>query len=246
MWSSFRALARRIGRSVEQIDAVERGCVTQVQHPLAEDTHFMVRSDPDWSQRLMDAWKGKLVNSRREEAGAIVLDGGLLAASNSDWPCDGPAIPVVPGAYHVVLTVAYEGAEQTFDYAEHVSHAFLTLAGDHDVAIIEPCLDENGTELEVNAYGIAFAVAGVLPRINGDHAGLWSLRLIESARAARDSGEGAERYSFMIPNDDGSVAAICWHGGYGRADYPLFRLVDSDGRTVGVAADFHVDNRPWD
>jgi hypothetical protein len=245
MWSTFRALAQRIGLSAEQVNAVERSGATEVQHPLAEDVHFMVRPDPDWSQRLVDAWTGELADSRREEAGTIVLARGLLAVDDADRPRDVLAIPVIPGAYRLALTIAHRGTKEAFDYDEGVSHAFLTLDGDHEVATIEPWLDDNGTRLEVNAYTFAFAVAGVLPQLAGDHWGLWAQRLNET-RAAQDGGNGSKRYSCVFPNDDGSVAAIVWPAGEGRADYPLFRLVDAHERTVGVAADFYLDNRPWD
>ncbi len=73
---------------------------------------------------------------------------------------------------------------------------------------------------------------------------LWALRLIE-ARAAQDGGDASNRYSSFIPSDDGSVAAIVWPAGDGRAYHPL-PPGRQGRRTVGVAADFYLDNRPWD
>ena len=37
-------------------------------------------------------------------------------------------------------------------------------------------------------------------------------------------------------------AGIILYAGYGRGDYPLFRLADVSGNTIGVMADFFVDN----
>lgn len=246
MWASFRILAARLGLSAKEVEAVENGGnATTVQHPAAEHVHFMVRPDPDWSQRMLEAATGKLINSRQETAGVLALDEGLLSVGNADAPSDSATASVTPGEYRLVLTIAYSGAKKTFDYEEHVSHAFLTLQQDYNVAVIEPYFDADGVEVRTEALLVAFAIPGKLPRIAGDHAGRWTLRLSEMSRAqGRGSGE-KDHYSVVVSDDDGSTAAIACYAEYGRNDYPLFRLVDDAGRIVGIASDFYVDNRPW-
>jgi hypothetical protein len=39
------------------------------------------------------------------------------------------------------------------------------------------------------------------------------------------------------------AVSVGWNG---RQDYPLFRLADAEGATVGVLVDFYVDNRTYD
>lgn len=246
MWSSLRALAARIGLSAEQVEAVEReGNATEVQHPLDDQVHIMVRPDPDWPQRMLEAWEGRLVNSRQEVAGTITVDGGVLAISDVDSPEDSVAASIAPGEYQLTLTIACSGSKQTFDDSEGVSHAFLTLQERTNVTAIEPYPDENGAELGVDAYMIAFAIPGVLSPIAGDHAGRWSLRVGEMFQTRPHESDERNRHSIVITDDNGSLAAIVCRAGNGREDYPLFRLIDEDGRTIGIAADFYVDNRPW-
>lgn len=74
MWSTFRAIAARIGLRPEQVEAVELGGeATLVQDPLNAEAFYKVRPDPDWTERMGEAWEGTLVNSRRESAGTIPI-----------------------------------------------------------------------------------------------------------------------------------------------------------------------------
>jgi hypothetical protein len=245
MWSAFKALAARIGLSSEQIADVERnGGVSLVRDPLNPKVQYKVRPDADWTQRMGEAWSGTLTNSRRETAGIIPVDNGLLSIMEAHSPKNAITAQVVPGKYEITLTIAHMGAEETYDYEEHVSHAFALLQDNRDVASIEPLTDENGIELRVDAYEVAFAGAGVLQEIAGDHAGQWMLRMSGLMHPKSAEGNVSSRKSIRVVNDDESGAAIILDAGYGREDYPLFRLADVQGNTIGVMADFFVDNRP--
>jgi hypothetical protein len=245
MWSAFKAIASRIGLSAEKVEEVERdGDVALVQHPLNSEISFIVRPDPDWTARLGEAWNGVLVNSRRETAGTIRIEDGLLSIADAVTPDSALTAIVVPGHYEVTFTVAHSGADETSDYEEHVSHAFVLLEGARKVALIEPLTDEDGIELVVDAYAVAFARAGVLQEIAGNHAGRWMLRIGELMRPKSVEGD-SRRNSVKVENDDKSGAAIIMYGGYRRGDYPLFRMADADGNNIGIMIDFFVDNRPF-
>lgn len=245
MWSSFKALAARIGLSAEKVATVEQGGgASLVQHPLDERVEFFVRPDPDWTLRMGEAWQGTLVNSRRETAGNFQIIDGLLEISDVASPGKNIIVPVVPGEYEVILTIAHLGSEETYDYEEHVSHAFALLRENRNVAVIEPVSDEEGVELNVNAYAVGFGTDGVVREACGDHAGRWSLKLDNMFYP--EFPNGANRRDWVtIKNDNGPGAVIAFHAGHGRGDYPVFRLSDANGNTIGVLADFFVDNRPW-
>lgn len=245
MWSAFRALAARIGLSAEEIARVEQQEEpTLVQDPLNPLVQIKVRPDPDWTKRLGEAWNGTLVNSRRVPAGTLPIGNGKLAIANGDSATSETSVNVKPGQYDVILTVAHAGNESTDDYEEHISHAFALLQGVENVASISPLTDEAGLELGVIAYLVSFAGEGVLKDIAGDHAGRWSLRLGELFHPRSAEGDRLNLKSVRVENSDGSGAAILFHAGHCRDDYPLFRIADAEGNTVGVMADFFVDNRP--
>lgn len=245
MWSAFRALAARIGLSAEEVSRIEQNEeATLVRHPLNPDIQIKVRPDPDWTERLGDAWNGTLVNSRRESAGTLPISNGKLVIADGDSPANETSINVTPGQYDVTLTVAHMGNESTYDYVERISHAFALLQGVENVASISPLTDEAGLELGVIAYLVSFAGEGVLKDIAGDHAGRWSLRLGELFHPRSTEGDRLSLKSVRVENTDGSGAAILFHAGHCRDDYPLFRIADAEGNTVGVMADFFVDNRP--
>jgi hypothetical protein len=245
-WDWFRAIAQRIGLSREQVEAVERaGVPTLVQDPLNRQVHYRVRPDPDWTERMGDAWHGELVNSRRQSAGIVPVRDGRLLIAESSAPEKGVTADMVPGDYEVVLTIAHLGAEESGDYEEHVSHAFALLCGNDGVAAIEPLTDEGGTELGVEAVWMVFAGTGVVERLAAEHVGgrMWAIDdvLAPAMRAADPSGGKSAR----IATGDGSGALVVVRAGHGREDYPLFRMADPAGRTVGILVDFFVDNRPW-
>jgi hypothetical protein len=246
MWSALKALATRIGLSSEQVADVERdGDISLVQDSSNPRVQYKVRPDPDWTRRMGEAWSGTLTNSRRETAGIIPVGNGLLSIVEAHSPENAITAQVVPGKYEITLTIAHMGAEETYDYEEHVSHAFALLQDNRDVASIEPLTDEHGVELRVDAHGVAFAGAGILQEIAGDHAGRWTLRISGLMHPKSADGNVSSRNSIRVENDDESGAAIILYAGYGRGEYPLFRLADVNGKTVGVMADFFVDNRPW-
>jgi len=246
MWSAFRALASRIGLSAEHVAEIERnGAASVVQDPLNSRVGYRVRPDPDWTARMSEAWNETLANSRREMAGTIPIEDGLLSVAEANTPENAVTATVVPGSYKVTFTVAHMGAEETYDYEEDVSHAFVLLEGERSVALIEPLTDENGIELGVNAYAVAFARAGVLSQIAGDHAGRWTLRISDLMHPKSAEGDVSSRRSIKIENNDKSGAAIILNGGHGRGDYPLFRMADVNGNNIGIMVDFFVDNRPW-
>ena len=191
-----------------------------------------------------EAWNGTLVNSRRETAGTVPIGDGLLSVAKADTPANAVTVTVVPGHYEVTFTVAHSGAEETYDYVEYISHAFVLLEGNRNVALIEPLTDENGVELGLNAYGVAFARAGVLQEIAGDHLGHWTLRIGALMHPKSPEGVVSSRKSIKVESDDKSGAAIILYGGNGRGDYPLFRMADVNGNNIGIMIDFFVDNRP--
>ena len=246
MWSAFRSLAERIGLSPEKVAEVERaGAASLVGDPLNPEVQYRVRPDADWTERLGEAWNGTLTNSRKESAGSLLIGDGLLTITKADVFETGITVQVAPGEYDVTLVIAHSGAEETYDYEEHVSHAFALLRGEKNVVSIEPLEDEHGVEIGVVAYAVAFAGGGVFQQIAGHHAGRWTLRMGDLLHPKSAEGNALNLKSAKVESDDGSGAAIILHGGYGRGDYPVFRLTNGNGETVGVMVDFFVDNRPW-
>ena len=246
MWSTFRAIAARVGLKAEQVEAVERGGeATLVQDPLNSGISYRVRPDPDWTERMGEAWQGTLINSRREAAGTIPIADGQLVIADPNSPEAAATAHVIAGEYDVVLTVAHLGSEETYDYEEHISHAFALLRDNKGVAEIEPLTDENGTELGVEGAIVAFAGEGVIPRIAADHPNLpiWTVHRL--LRAVTPDANMPDPKSARVPAKDGSGVLIAFNAGSGRQDYPLFRLADAEGNTVGVLVDFFVDNRPY-
>ena len=245
MWHQFRALAARIGLTAEDAAAVERkGECALVDDPRNPEVQYKVGPDPDWTQRIGEAWNQTLANSRRESAGTLLVDGGELEIANADSPEQSVTAPVVAGQYEVMFTVVHLGAEETHDYEEYVSHAFVVLQGNGGVTTIEPLTDAHGVELGVMASQIAFAKPGVLQQIAGDHAGRWTLRKSDLFFPKTSEAVAVDRKSVRVA-DEASGTAILLRAGQGREDYPLFRLADADGNTVGVLLDFFVDNRSW-
>lgn len=245
MWHQFKALAARIGLTAEDVAAVERkGEPALVEDPRNPEVQYKVGPDPDWTRRIGEAWNQTLANSRRETAGTLLVDGGELEISNAEAFAQGVTASVVAGQYEVTFTVAHLGAEETHDYEEYVSHAFVVLQGNRGVTAIEPLTDAHGVELGVVASQIAFAKPGVLQQIAGDHAGRWTLRKSDLFFPETSEAVAVDRKSVRVA-DDGSGTAILLRAGHGREDYPLFRLADADGNTVGVLLDFFVDNRSW-
>lgn len=223
--------------------------------PLNPNILFKMRPDPDWAQRMGEALDGVLANTRQEWAGTIPIpDGELVIADPNGFlgilprrATDSYAVTahVPAGEYEVVVIVAHEGAEETHDYEEHVSHAFALLRDNKGVTTIEPLTDENGVELGVLASTVVFAGAGVMPQIAAEHPGLhvWTtsgLRRVASAEADLPWGHWAR-----VPTRDGTGALIAVSAD-DRLDYPLFRLADAEGATIGVLVEFYVDNRPWE
>lgn len=245
MWHQFRALAARLGLAAQEVEAVERaGGVSLVQDPHDPQVQFKVGPDPDWTQRIGEAWNETLVNSRRESAGTIWIDEGLLEISNADSPEQSVTVQVVPGRYEVIFTVAHLGSNETYDYEEHVSHAFVLLEGNRRVAAIEPFIDDHDVELGLEACEVAFAKPGVLQRLAGDHLGRWTLRKLDLFHPKISETTKASLKSARVGDDD-LETAIMVDAGHGRGDYPLFSMADADGNIVGVLMDFFVDNRPW-
>lgn len=245
MWTHFRAIAARIGLSREQVEAVERGGVpTLVQDPLNSQIHYHVRPDADWTQRMGKAWEGTLVNSRRESAGTLPIPDGRMVIAEVSSPEQGVTVRVAPGEYEVMLTIAHEGSEETYDYAEYVSHAFALLRGCEDAALIEPMTAEDGTELGVEATSTAFAGEGVLEQIAASHPGgrIWTM--YDLVRSETPEADVSDRKSARAVTVDGTGALIVINAGQDMEDFPLFRIADADGNTIGVLMDFFVDNRP--
>src|SRR3546814_13487725 len=85
MWYQFRALAARLGLTAQEVEAVERGGgVSLVQDSHDSQVQIKVRPDPDWTQRIGEAWNETLVNSRRESAGMIWIDEGSLEIDSEE------------------------------------------------------------------------------------------------------------------------------------------------------------------
>ena len=261
MWTQFRRLAAAFGLPLEQVEAIERGGkATLVPHPLNSLIQIRARPDPDWTQRMHEAFEGTLANTRRERVGTIPIADGQLVIADGNEPEAAVTVHVPAGEYEVVLTVAYEGDEQTDeyertdDYEEHVSHAFALLRDNKGVTTIEPLTDENGVELWVGGLIVAFAGAGVMPRIAAEQPGVsnWRTRwtIPDLLRIVDPEANLVDAQSVRFPTRDGTGVLIACNAGYrpgfGREDYSLFRLADAEGATVGVLVDFWVDNRPGD
>ena len=256
MWTMFRALAARIGWTPEQIEAVERGGkATLLPIPINSEIMIRVRPDPDWGQRIVEAVQGTLVNSRQERAGTIPVPHGELVIVDAERAL-GLLLPrgtntnsvtahVTPGEYEVVLTVAHFGSEETDDYSERISHAFALLRGNKGVATIELLTDENGVELGVEATAIAFAGAGVLAQIAAEHPDLRSWSVHRVLKVVTGEEPGPDVRSARVSTKDGTGALITFSVGDWQ-DFPLYRLADAEGATVGVLVELYVDNRPWD
>ncbi len=261
MWSQFRRLAAAIGLTPEQVEAVERGGkATLVPIPINSEIQIRARPDPDWTQRMHEAFEGTLANTRRERAGTIPIAVGQLVIADPNAPEAAVTARVTAGEYEVVLTVAHEGDEQTDeyertdDYREYVSHAFALLRDNKGVTTIEPLTDENGVELWVGGAIVAFAGAGVMPRIAAEQPDLstWRTRwtIPDLLRIVDPEANLLDAQWVRFPTKDGTGVLIAcnagYHPGFGRDNYPLFRLADAEGATVGVLVDFWVDNRAWD
>lgn len=261
MWSQFRRLAAAVGLTPGQVEAVERGGkATLVPVPINPLIRIRARPDPDWTQRMHQAFEGTLSNTRREPAGTLPIADGQLVIADPNAPEAAVTAHVTAGEYEVVLTVAYEGDEQTDeyertdDYEEYVSHAFALLRDNKGVTTIEPLADENGEELWVEGAIVAFAGAGVIPRIAAEQPDLNTWRthwtVPDMLRIVDPEANLVDAQSVRFPTRDGTGVLIACNAGYrpgfGREDYPLFRLADAEGNTVGVLVDFWVDNRPWD
>jgi len=256
MWTMFRALAARIGWTAEQIEAVERGGkATLLPIPVNSDIQIRVRPDPDWAQRMREAVDGVLAHTRQERAGTIPVPQGELVIADPNLALglltrrainsDSVTAHVTAGEYEVVLTVAYSGAEETNDYEERLSHAFALLRDNKGVSTIEPLTDENGVELGVEGSTVAFSGAGVMAQIAAEQPGLnsWTVHRLLQVVLGEEGAPDAQ--SARVPTKDGTGALIAFHPGDWH-DYPLFRLADAEGATVGVLVEFYVDNRPWD
>ena len=257
MWTLFRALAARIGWTPEQIEAVERGGkATLLPIPINRDILIRVRPDPDWAQRMREAVDGVLARTRQERAGTIPIPHGELVIADPELALgrlvgrainsDSVTARVTAGEYEVVVTVAYQGAEETNDYTEHVSHAFALLRGNKGVTTIEPLTDENGVELGVEGSTLAFSGSGVMAQIAAERPGLNTWTVHRLLRVVLGEEGAPDAQSARVPTKDGTGVLIAFNAGNGWQDYPLFRLADAEGATVGVLVEFYVDNRPWD
>ncbi len=256
MWTMFRALARRIGWTPEQIEAVERGGkATVLPVPINSEIRIKVRPDPDWGQRIVEAVFGTLINSRQVRAGTISVPHGELVIADPDSAL-GLTLPrgtntnsttthVVPGEYEVVLTVAHGGSEETDDDWERISHGFAVLRGHTGVASIELLTDENAVELGVEATAVSFSSAGVLAQIAAEHPDLrsWSVHRLLKVFTGEDPAPDV--LSARVSTQDGTGALITFHVGDWQ-DWPLYRLADAEGATIGVLVELYVDNRPWE
>ena len=245
-WEQFRAIAARLGLSREKIEEVERGGVpTVVKVPINPIIGIRVRPDPDWTERLGDAWHGKLVNSRQEQAGAVPVADDRLHIGAPDAPENGITVHVMPGEYEVVLTIAHEGDEAEGDYEQKVSHVWAMLRG-ADGFSIEPLTDANREEVGVETSLMAISGVGVSERLAAEHVDgrVWALS--QFLIGVMHRGDQAKHHWARVATADASGAMIAVSAALGRNDYPIYRIDDADGNIVGVLADFYYDNRPWD
>jgi hypothetical protein len=203
---------------------------------------------------MVEALDGVLADTRQERAGTIRVPHGELVIADPNTSMgilpkrgdsDLVTAHVTAGEYEVVLTVAHEGAEETDDYTESVSHVFALLRGNKGVATIEPLTDENGLELGVQAATVVFASAGVMSQVAAEQPGLhvWTTSGLHSVALAE--GDLLWGHWARAPTRDGTGVLIAVSAG-DHQDYPLFRLADAEGATIGIMVDFYVDNRPWD
>jgi hypothetical protein len=256
MWTMFRALAARIGWSQEQIEAVERGGkATVLPVPINSAIMIKVRPDPDWGQRIVEALNGTLVNSRQERAGTIPIPHGQLMVADPEVHLgslpkrfinsDSSTAHVTAGEYDVFLTVAHSGSEETDDYEERISHAFALLRGNTGVATIELLTNEAGVELGAEGPTLAFAGAGVISQIAAEYPDLRSWTVHRLLQVVLGEEGTPDTRSARIPTKDGTGALIAFYAGDWH-DFPLYRLADAEGATIGVLVELYVDNRPWE
>lgn len=246
-WQQFRAIAARIGLSREKIDEVERGGKPAVvKMPRNPIIGIKVRPDPDWTERLGDAWYGELVNSRRETAGVVPITDGRLHIGDPDAPERSSIADVVPGEYEVVMTIAHRGGEASGDYEEKVSHVWAVRRGVEAFGSIEPLTDADGGELGVEASLVAFYGSGVSERLAAEHVPGRPWMLSHFLIDVMHKGDQARHHCARVATDDSSGALIVVSAALGWNDYPLYRIDDVNGNMVGVLVDFYFDNRPWD
>lgn len=246
MWSSFRAIAARIGLTREQVETVESGgAPTQVQDPRDPQVEYYVRPDPDWTQRLNEAWCGTLKKSRREWAGVVPVPDGRMRVAPLMEHEQGITIAIPPGEYEFFVTIAHEGAKRSADYAEHVSHVWGVLRGRGDAELIEPMTDERGAELQIDSKGIAFAGTDALERIAAACPYGRIIIVSDLLRLPTANGDATRRLWARAETDEGSGALVAVSGGYARQAYTVSRIADPQGATIGILIDFYVDNRPY-
>lgn len=237
------------------IEGVERGGkATLLSAPLHSQIMIEGRPDPDWVQRMVEALDGVLADTRQEGAGTIRIPHGELVIADPNTSMgilpkrgesDLVTAHVRAGEYEVVVTVAHEGAEETDDYWESVSHAFALLRDNKGVTTIEPLTGENGVELGVQASTVVFASAGVMSQVAAEQPGLHIWTTFDLHSVASAEGNLLWGHWARAPTRDGTGVLIAVSAG-DHQDYPLYRLADADGATIGVLVDFYVDNRPWD
>lgn len=245
MWSAFRALAALIGLEPSEVSRVEHEKQpTLVQHPLNPEIFIRVRPDPNWTERILEAWNGNLVNSRQERIGSITVPEGKIFFADTVSPDNQVIARVQPGEYDVVLTVAVIGEENTPDFEEHTSHIAIILQDHPTVTMIEPLEGEAGEELGILGRRFMLSGRNVLTQIAGDHAGQWALRSTALMHPTLEDGTKSYLFGAKL-SAEGIGEAILFYGGRGRGDYPLYRLADAQNNTVGLMADFYIDNRPW-
>jgi hypothetical protein len=197
--------------------------------------------EPDWPQRLLAAHGGRLPNASDRPAGAVPAPDGRLLVIEPAYMDKGLAVAVEPGRY-AVRVVVLQRLEDGEVVDERVSHAFAELDG-ATVAHVEP-VEEDGAaaELGVDSGLAGFATPGAPARLVAD-LGLADAEALEGALFAGDTDTSPFRFSRRwghAATADGAAAMTLFSSGEGDGTYPVYRLLDADGRTVGVALDLYV------
>lgn len=199
--------------------------------------------EPDWMERLGQAYAGTLEDNEIVELGTLPIpDGKLLACEPFQIHDPRPyTIPVPPGTYPAFISVAAapDGSDQ------RIAYAWVRLR-EGVPARWEPARTRRGEEVSVGVdSGIACfttAIAAARFIAEYDHGGRYGYNepLSETLVKAMDQvWRDTRGWAVLDSGADARLAAFS--SGFGDGLYPVYRALDARGRRLAVAMLFHVD-----